>query len=205
MDYQVKYLKYKKKYLDLKQLAGAMGAPPPPPGPPGSPPRRQPSGTNVAPGAPKATKEQRKAQSEYIAANPEFGISLLASFDSAVGIGVSNTQIDVPSRRMQHNGTDITNEMYQWVNENVDIPENLTDPISFHILEEPIIPFGTTSPEIFSTATIALIYNYNQQHPLTRDPLIIQNNQLGDLQTSLLEEINKWWTVAIQSYQDENP
>lgn len=201
MNYQDKYLKYKKKYLDLKQLAGAMGAPP---GPPSSPPR-QPSGTIVAPGAPKATKEQRKAQSDYIAANPQFGISLLASFDSVEGIIVNGTEIDVPSRRMQHNNIFITTEMYQWVNENVVIPENLTDPISFHILEEPIIPFGTTSPEIFSTATIALIYNFNQQHPLTRDPLIIQNNQLGAPQTGLLEEINKWWTSAIQRYQNENP
>ena len=202
MDYQVKYLKYKKKYLDLKQLAGATGAPP---GPPGSPPRRPPSGTNVAPGAPKATREQRKAQSEYIAANPEFGISLLASFDSVEGIIVKGTEIDVPTRRMQHNGTFITTEMYQWVNENVEIPENLADPISYHILEAPIIPFGTSSPEVFSTATIALIFNFNQQHPFTRDPLIIQNNQLGAPQTGLLEEINKWWTSAIQRYQDENP
>lgn len=205
MNYQVKYLKYKKKYLDLKQLAGATGAPPPPPpGPPGSPPGRKSSGFATAPGAPRATKEERKAQSNYDV-DLNFRQSLLESFNSADGIRVNTTQIDVPTRRMNHNGIQITNEMYQWVNENVDIPQNLTDPVSFHILEAPIIPFGTSSPEIFSTTTIVLIYNYNQKHPFTREPLIIQNNELGEIQTGLLEEINKWWTSAIQRYQDENP
>ena len=198
MDYKGKYLKYKKKYLDLK-LKG------------GTPPR--PVRRVETPWAPMATAESRKMQQEAIQKEMEEGIRKSLLTDIANNLIVDFNGEQIFPRRMSYNQIEITDEIYEWVSENIDVPDNLRDPITLQILEKPLRPVST-SPQVFSKYTLNKLFSQNPSiHPLTRQPLEfismendgIVTSEMGYPVPELEELIDNWWSNAIHQYNIAHP
>ena len=193
MDYKAKYLKYKKKYLDLKLIGG-------------TPPR--PVRPVETPWAPMATAESRKKQQEAIQREMEEGIRKSLLTDIANNLIVDFNGEQIFPRRMSHNQIEITDVIYDWISDNIDLPDDLRDPITLQILEKPLKPVSA-SPQVFSKYTLNKLFAQNPSvHPFTREPLQfisvendgIVTSEMGYSVPELETAIDNWWTIALNQY-----
>ena len=232
MDFENKYLKYKKKYIDMKSRIGGSTTPLINPDEldtnndnmedaPSTP-----TGQPIIPNPGNIREEHRQAmirrRNESLALiRSNIYRSLAAEFNS----------LFIPIRRMSHkyNGIDkeITDEMFSWMDENVPVPEELKDPVLQYIFEKPqMISSGHVYSEyVVNYLTVtqnsendrANMQNntnniYIPKCPMTRDRIteIQQVNQNGEsrqvwsLPVRNLEPfINNWWNTAIEAYENQ--
>ncbi len=98
------------------------------------------------------------------------------------------------NRRSQHNGREIDDEMWNWVTNNVVMPDNIVDPITFTILERP----RRISTNNYDLSQF-VINRLGNICPFTRLRFTV-----SDSSEQILTDIDNWWTRAIQEYDNRD-